>query len=289
MMTRMATPTVLDREEYVEQAYLFRLLRERMAGKMAAQDVLERLHEEILSTTRLPYPVQFLATELKHSGLLSSGFARLPHYFTPFQAFVVSRTEQEGLRFSVETALLVLEREALYRAGEPTRPGLFVYQFETLCRNRLGYERGLLSMAGDPFYDAAWGEYIDLVRSQAGAIDFAELVYVCSDWHLKEKRRADPGYEPPLQPLFSEKEGKIAKASMGRDPLFLFAALQRQLGYPEVPRARPRGDPVTQINALRAKIKELEIRLKLVEGEARGRVDLSEFMARPELLQPPED
>src|SRR5947199_10387456 len=101
----MATPTVLEREEYVEQAYFFRVLRERMAGQMAAQDVLGRLHEEMLSTTRLPYAVQFLCAELKHTGLLSSGFARLSHYFTPFQAFVVSRTEQEALRFSVETAL----------------------------------------------------------------------------------------------------------------------------------------------------------------------------------------
>jgi len=75
--------------------------------------------------------------------LLSSGFARLPHYFTPFQAFVVSRTEQEGLRFNVETALLVLEREAQYRAGEPTPAGLFVYQFEAVSRNRLGYGGGL--------------------------------------------------------------------------------------------------------------------------------------------------
>ena len=41
-----------------------------------------------------------------------------------------------------------------------------------------------------------------------------------------------------MPPLFGEKEGKIAKASRGRDPLFLFAALQRQLGYPEVPRYR---------------------------------------------------
>ena len=36
-----------------------------------------------------------------------------------------------------------------------------------------------------------------------------------------------------MPPLFAEKEGKIAKANRGRDPL-LFAALQRQLGYPEV-------------------------------------------------------
>jgi hypothetical protein len=279
----MATPSVLEREEYVEQEYFFRVLRERMAGQMAAQDVLERIHEEILSTTRLPYAVQFLATELKHSGLLSSGLARLPHYFTQFQAFVVSRTEQEGLRFSVETALLVLEREARYRAGQPTPAGLFVYQFETLCRNRLGYDRGLTSMKADPFYDAAWQGYIDLVKSQAGTIDFAELVYVCSHWHLMEKRRGNPAYEPPMQPLFGEKEGKIAKASIGRDPLFLFAALQRQLGYPEVPRARPREDLDAQVEALRVKLKQMAQRLMLLESEVRGQVDLSQF-GKPDFL-----
>src|SRR5437588_8183335 len=102
----------LDREEYIEQAYFFRVFRERLATNLAAQEVLERIHEEILSTTRLPYAIQFLATELKHSGLLSSGFARLPHYFTAFQAFVVRQTEDENRRVSIETAMLVLEREA---------------------------------------------------------------------------------------------------------------------------------------------------------------------------------
>jgi hypothetical protein len=282
-MERMATAPILEREEYVEQAYFYRVLRERMAGEMAAQEILSRLHEEILSSTRLPYAIQFLAAEIKHTGLLSSGFARLPHYFTPFQAFVVSRTEDERLRFSVETALLVLEREAHYRAGEPTAAGLFVYQFETLCRNRLGYERGLMSMAADPFYDAAWKEFIDLVRLQAGAVDFADLVYVRSQWYVSEKRRREPNYELPLPVLFGEKEGKIAKASFGRDPLFLFGALQRQLGYPEVPRPRPRSDLVSQVEALKTKLQQMEQRLMLLEGEVRGQVDLSQF-GKPELL-----
>src|SRR5215813_9879131 len=125
---------VLDREEYIEQAYFFRVLRERLAANMATQEILEHIHEEILSTTRLPLAIQFLATELKHSGLLSSGFAQLPHYFTPFQAFVIRQTEKEGIRFSIETALLVLEREATYRSGAPTATGLFIYQFEVLSR-----------------------------------------------------------------------------------------------------------------------------------------------------------
>jgi hypothetical protein len=233
--------------------------------------------------------IQFLATELKHTGQLSSGFARLPHYFTPFQAFVIRQTEEEKLRFSLEIGLLILEREATYRAGTPTQAGLFVYQFEAISRNRLGYDPGLQCLREDFFYDVDWQAYIDLVRRQVGAVDFADLVYLRSELYVLEQRRRDPDYLPPLPPLFGEKEGKIARANRGRDPLYLFAALQRQLGYPEVPRARGKDDPMTQIQTLRVKIKELETRLKLVEGEVRGRVDLSEFMAKPELLPPPED
>ena len=115
----MATGAVLDREEYIEQAYFFRVLRDRLAAGMATQDVLERIDQEILSTTRLPYAVQFLSAELKHTGQLSSGFARLPHYFTPFQAFVMAGAEEEARRFPMDSALLVLQREAEHKASQP--------------------------------------------------------------------------------------------------------------------------------------------------------------------------
>jgi hypothetical protein len=282
-------PNVLDREEYIEQAYFFHTMRERVEEKVPTQQILEHVHEEILTITRLPIAVQFVATELKHTGLLSSGFTRLPHYFTPFQAFVMRQTEDEKTRFSLEIGLLILEREALYRAGTPTPQGLFVYQFETLSRNRLGYDTGLKCMQDDPFYDVDWKAYVGMVRRQIGAVDFADLVYVRSILYVMEQRKKDPAYAPPVEPLFGEKEGKIARANRGRDPLYLFAALQRQLGYPEVPRARAKDDPLTQIQALKAKLRELEIRLKLVEGEARGKLDLSEYMARPELLHPPDE
>ncbi|HEV3256852.1 MAG TPA: hypothetical protein VG013_08245 [Gemmataceae bacterium] len=285
----MAEPNSLDREEYIEQAYFFRVLRERIAANMATQEILDRIHQEILSTTRLPYAIQFLATELKHSGLLSSGFARLPHYFTAFQAFVVRQTEDDNRRVSIETAMLVLEREAEYRAGKPTPSGLFVYQFETLSRNRLGYDEGLQNMAADPFYDMAWREYLEMVRRQVGAVDFADLVYLRSDLYVKEQRRRDAGYEPPLAPLFGEKEGKIAGANRGRDPLYLFAALQRQLGYPEVPRPRAPDDLAAKLLTLQAKFREMEMRLKLVESEVRGKLDLSQFMNKPDLLSRQDD
>jgi hypothetical protein len=280
--TAPSRAALLDREEYIEQAYFFRMLRERMVGSMAAQEVLEQVHQEILSTTRLPYAIQFLATELKHSGLLSSGFDRLSHYFTAFQSFVVRGTEREAIRFSMDTALLVLEREALYRADRPTRPGLFVYQFEVVSRNRLGYDGGLTAMAADPLYDQDWRDYLDLVRRQAGLVDFADLVYLRSEMYLLEQRRQQPAYKPPVPPLFGEKEGKIARASRGHDPLYLFAALQRQLGYPEVPRPKPPDDLGSKILTLQARIRELEMRLKLLESEIRGQVDLSEFI-KPEL------
>lgn len=284
----MTSVGILDREEYIEQSYFFRVLRERLASNLAAQEILERIHEEILSTTRLPLAIQFLTTELRHSGLLSSGFDRLPHYFTPFQAFVVGRTEKEGLRFGVETALLILEREAAYRANQPTGPGLFVFQFEVLSRNRLGYDEGLACMAGDPLYDSLWRDYLELVRRQIGTVDFADLVYLRSDFYLLEQRRRDPAYVPPVPPLFGEKEGKIARANRGRDPLYLFAALQRQLGYPEVPRPKPRDDLGARVEMLQAKVRDLEARLKLMESEARGQVDLSQF-GKPEFLPGKED
>lgn len=275
--------TVLDREEYIEQAYFFRTMRERLEEKVPTQQVLAQIHEEILTTTKLPWAIQHLATELKHSGQLASGFAQMQHYFTAFQTFVIQQTEEERNRFSIDIGMLILEREASYRAEQPSRPGLFVYQFEALSRNRLGYETGLRAMRDDPFYDADWQAYIDLVRRQVGLVDFADLVYLRSDFYVLEQRRPNPDYEPPAPPLFGEKEGKIAKASRGREPLYLFGALQRQLNYPEVPRAKRRDDPESQLLALTAKIKELEIRLKLVEGELRGKIDLSEFMANPQL------
>jgi hypothetical protein len=280
----MATAPILDREEYVEQAYFFRAFRERLADNLPAQDILARVHEELLTSTRLPYAVQFLVAELKHTGLLASGFEKLPHYFTPFQGFVVRQAEEEKMRFPMATALLVLEREALYRAEKPTRPGLFVYQFETIARNRLGYLDGTVAVAADPLYDDEWRAFISALPRQVGDIEFAELIYLRSAQYVTEQRRADAIFQPSLPPLFGEKEGKIAKASRGREPLYLFAALQRQLGYPQVPRYTQRDDGKTRLEKIETKLRELDTRLKLAEGELRGNIDLSQF-GKPDLLK----
>ena len=142
--------SLLNREEWVEQAYFFRTLRERLAQNLPAQEILQRIDMELLASTRMPMAAQFLAAEMKHTGNLASGFLRLSHYFTPFQGFVVSNAEAENLRFATETALTILEKEALYKAGGASASGLFVFQFECISRHRLGYDGGLPAMAGDP-------------------------------------------------------------------------------------------------------------------------------------------
>ena len=67
----MRQPHLLERAEYVEQAYLFELLRERTAEQMPMQDLLAEIRFELLTTTNLPIAVEYLLTELKHSGQMS--------------------------------------------------------------------------------------------------------------------------------------------------------------------------------------------------------------------------
>ena len=56
---------VLEREEYIEQAYFFHTFRERLVDGLPAQEILARIGEELLSTTKLPLAVSFLHAEIK--------------------------------------------------------------------------------------------------------------------------------------------------------------------------------------------------------------------------------
>ncbi|MEO6808478.1 MAG: hypothetical protein ABI353_05140 [Isosphaeraceae bacterium] len=273
---------VLDREESIEQAYFFRAFRERLFDGMPAQDILSRVGEEILSTTRLPLAVSFLATEIKVAGVMAPAMIRLGHYFTPFQTFVIGKAEEDVSRFSMDQALLILEREAKFRAESPTPAGLFVFQFETLSRNRLGYGSGLDAIAADPFYSEDWRDYISTLRARLGDVDFADLIYVRSAYFVTERRRRDPDYQPKYPTLFGEKEGKIARANRGRDPLYLFSALQRQLGYPEVPRPHRPDEAEARLTVLEQRVVLLENRIKILESEEKGTLDLTQVQVRPE-------
>jgi hypothetical protein len=273
---------VLDREEHIEQAYFFQAFRERLLDGMPAQDILARVGEELLSTTRLPMAISFLLAEIKLSGVMSPAMARIGHYFTPFQAHVVTQAELDASRFSMDQALLILEREARYKSKDLTTAGLFVFQFETLSRNRLGYGKGLEAMAGDPFYSEEWRDYIYQLRSRLGDVDFADLIYVRSAFFLQERRRLNPEFRPKYPVLFGEKEGKIARANRGRDPLYLFSALQRQLGYPEVPRPRRADEAEARIAVLEQRVMLLENRVRALESATPDEVDLSQLIVKPE-------
>jgi hypothetical protein len=262
---------MLDAEEYVEQAYYYRTLRERMEEGMSTQELLIGISHEVLSTTKLPMALQFMAAELKATGGFSGAMDRLGHYFTPFQAYVVRAAEETTGRFDFRVALEILEHEAAYRANDAPLQGLFFYQFETLCRNRLSYDQGLDAMAGDPLYDDNWREWLDTLRHQVGIIDFADMIFVRSQHY---KRKAD---DPDVAVLFGEKEGKIALANRRKNLAYLFSALARHLGYPSVPRPKPVDDEANLLPLLRGRVDRMEMRIKILEEELRGGIDISDF------------
>lgn len=272
---------MLEREEYIEQAYLFRSLCERLPQNLSLQECLRQVKEELLATAKLPMAVDYLRTELEHLGVMGPAMERLGHYFAPFQAYIIKEAENERGKFDIRVALEILKSEAEYRSTGASPQGLSVFQFEILCRNRLRYDQGLSAVAADPWYDQNWRDWLLIVRRQVGIIDFADLVFVRSQFY-HQRREASAGESlPPERPiLFGEKEGKIAFANRQRDPLFLFAALQRHLGYPPVPRAKRPDESVQLVPTLLRRVERLEQRTKLLEEENRdGAFDLTKFYA----------
>lgn len=276
---------ILDREEYIEQAYLFHSLGQRMQRQLATQEILTGMKQELLATTKLPLALDYLAADLKLTGMMAPAMQRLAHYFTPFQTFLVAEAEQYRGKFDLNQALVILEREAEYRSREPSRQGLFLYQFESLCRNRLNYDRGFTAMADDPVYDEPWRKWLLLVRKQVGFIDIADLIYLRSEQYQLEKVRRgylpEPG-ETTEPTLFGEKEGRIAAANRRRDPLLLFASFHRQLGYPTVPQPEFSDRPPDMVPALVRRIERLESRIKMLDEEQKGTFDLSKFYVKPD-------
>ena len=286
---------MLDREEYIEQAHLFRTLSEKLADNVPMQELLEYVQHEILSTTRLPLAIDFLLTELRHIGMMSTAMARLPHYFTPFQTYVMQEAEAERGRFDLRIAIEILRCEAEYRAKSPIPQAMFMYHFECLSRNRLKYDYGLAAVAEDPLYNDDWKQWIRELRLRIGMVDFADMIYVRSQFNIVHRTQPN---EPPPTPekpiLFGEKEGKIAWANRRKDPLYLFSALQRHLGYPVVPRVKKPDEAISLLPLLNLRVERLEARIKLLEEEGRSSgIDLTKFYGKGEkaipLVPPPDD
>jgi hypothetical protein len=272
---------LLETSEYVEQAYFFRTLGERLPEQMPLQELLAALKYELLATTRLPMAVDFLLTELKHSGMMSDAMLRLGHYFTPFQAYLIGEAEAERGQFDMRVALQILQAEAKYRAEQPSQPGLFLFQIESLSRNRLRYGKGLEAMGQDPIYDADWRAFINEVRNEIGLIDFADMIFLRSEDYRRRRQIANLDISNLPKLLFGDKEGRIAFANRQKDPVYLFAAMQRHLSYPAVPKPAPPDPAKELVPLLLRRVERLESRLKLMEEESRQGLDLTKFYGNP--------
>ncbi len=273
---------MLDREEYIEQAYLFRMLGERMKENMPMQELLALLRDEVLTTSKLPLAIDFMLGELRHTGVMSTAMSKLSHYFAPFQTYVMEEAENDRGRFDIRTAVTILEREAAYRAEGATTQGIFLYQFETLCRNRLQYDAGLGAIAADPIFDENWRQWIMMVRREIGLIDVADMIYVRSEHYYQRRKKQGLSADEPERPiLFGANEGRIAWANRRKGPLLLFAALQRQLAYPQVPRPKPPDEASHVLPRLARRVEQLATRIKLLEDEQQGGIDLTKFYGPP--------
>jgi hypothetical protein len=281
---------MLDRSEYIEQAYLFQLLRERTSENVPLQEAMEQVHHELLATTSLPMAVSFLLTELKHQGMMSGGMQRLSHYFHPFQTYLVDEAEREAGRFAMHTALSILEADARYRIDPTSRPGFFFFQLEVLSRNRLNYDRGLLAISKDPIYDDQWSSWILKIRAELGLVDLAETLFLVSEEYKARLVAAGQSTEHKGPFLFGTKEGRIALANRRKDPLYLFGAMQRHLGYPKVPRLKPSDPNVELVPQLARRIERLEFRLQLLEQEQKSTgIDITKFYQQGPKVWLPED
>ena len=281
----------LDREEYIEQAYVFHGLNNRLDESDPVQVVLKHLRDEVLSTTKLPMALDFLLAELTHVGTMGTAMKKIAHYFEPFQTFLIDNAEDDTGRFDMRRALMILEYEAKFRAENSDPASMFFFQFETICENHLDYDYGLQAISQDSSYDETWKNWILDARRRLGMVGLADLIYVQSEHYVsRQKKIADSDgsdVEMPEFVLFGEKEGRIALANRTKEPQYLFAALQRQLGYPAVPKPKQK-DPIDEsLPKLIKKMERMEMRMKLLEDEQREKgIDLQQFYGKAKSSNP---
>jgi len=277
----MSASNQLPKEEYIEQEYFFQTYRQRLQDRIPAQEILRTIQEELLNTCRLPLAIDILRTEILHSGQIAPAMRRLPHYFTSFQTFVMEQAEDETARFVLIAALQILEREARYRADDVSPSGLFMYQLECIARNRLGYHSGLTAMANDDMFDSQWKQWFQYLMLQLGVHELAGLVYRASACYQarREVRAAGQPSAAESPVLFEDQTGRIARANIGRDPAYFFAALQRQLNYPSVP-IPPKAETEKIPPVVESRLMRVEQRLKLLEMEQKDGIDLSQFYGK---------
>jgi hypothetical protein len=110
----------------------------------------------------------------------------------------------------------------------------------------------------------------------------ADLLFLASEEYEARLREAGESMEGKGPFLFGRKEGRIALGNRQKEPLYLFGAMQRHLGYPVVPRPKPREENKDAIPQLMRRMERLESRVKLMEEERRASLDITKFYKKPE-------
>ena len=272
------------------------MLGERLRENMPAQEILGIVREEILATTKLPMAIDFMLAELRHLGAFSARpWSGCTHYFTPFQCFVMQEAENDTAAVRpARRARNPRPRGRVPRRGR--RRGRACSSTSSKCSAATGWAttRGWRPSPATRRIDETWRNWILTVRRQIGMVDLADLIFVHSEFYHERKpqRRAGrprPSADAPhgrgARPRAFRRCSASRKAASpgpigGKDPLLLFAALHRQLGYPEAPRAAaggPRGAACCR--RWLAGSNSSKRRLKLVEEEQRGGINLEQFYA----------
>ncbi len=270
---------MLDREEYIEQAHFFRTLKSRIEEGIPTQDLLSSVQEEILATTKLPMALDFMAGELKMQGVFGTAMAKLPHYFTAFQSFVVGEAERVQGQFDLRLA-----------AGNPGS--------RSQLSSRGSYSAGLVSVSIRVDRPQSPGLRRRSDRDGAGSDLRRRLARMDLDRpaasrlgrHCRPDLRSqrpppgtaratgESGRRPAAGGFVPDHARDVSRlANRRKDPFLLFAALHRQLGYPEVPRRQPIDQTPEIIPGLLRRVERMETRLKLLEEEQRGGIDISRF------------
>jgi hypothetical protein len=188
---------VLSTDEYIEQTFFFESFLESLDDGITAQEFLYSIRGELLATTQLHKAVDFMLTDVRYTGVLTNSMSRLNHYFSPFQSFVISESERDNGRLDFRIALQILAHEAKYRSGNCSIQGIFFYQFETICRNRLGYVRGLDVLINDDIYDNYWKEWLTILRRQIGFVPLADMIFYRSEYYKIKNRHKKINFNTP--------------------------------------------------------------------------------------------
>ena len=184
-------------------------------------------------------------------------------------------------RFSMEQALLILEREAKYKSENPARRPVH-FPVRVSVAKPAGLHPGTgAAMSADPLYTEDWRDYILMLQTRLGDVDFAKPHPSYYAHFVKERRKTNPEFEPKYPTLFGEREGKIARANRGRDPVICWhwtASLA-------IPRSRDSAAPTSSKPAFSCSSRRSpssRTASRPAESELNQDVDLSQVIVKPE-------